>query len=152
MFLIKSNLIHVQISNAYGWPSYEKCSFKVIDDHAAQCPREAQNSVESLANYLGRSWYSDLQKARAIYVWISHNIKYDLGSLKKGVHPGWLEREGWKPENVLMRGLAVCAGYSELYKELADKLGLQCQYISGYSKGSGWDGKIPTKPNRVNFV
>ena len=52
------------ISNKYGWPRFEKCSFDAIDAHALRAPRESKRSVESLANYLDRVCKSDLEKAR----------------------------------------------------------------------------------------
>ena len=111
----------------YGWPSYEECSFKYIDAHVNRAPRYVQNSVESLANYLRRQCNSELHKARAIFVWICHNITYDRNSVIKGEFPSK------KPEDVLRTRSAVCDGFATLYKELADKLGLQSKYLSGYS-------------------
>ena len=54
-----------------------------------------------------------------------------------------------KPEDVLSRGSAVCGGYARLFKGLANRLGLQCEYVSGYSKGYGWNGTIPSNPNHA---
>ena len=74
-----------------------------------------------------------------MYTWITHNIKYDVDSFFKGRFPSM------RPEDVLLRGSAVCGGYARLYRELIKKMGLQCKIINGYSKGYRWNGTISSK-------
>ena len=127
----------------YGWPLYEKSRFQEIDSHAATgAPAGLMRSLPALAKYLGKPCSSDLQKARVIYSWITHNIIFDIDSFLKGKHYPSME-----PKDVLLRGSAVCSGYANLYKAFADKMGLQCETIAGYAKGYAWNGKVPREIN-----
>ena len=126
----------------YGWPFFDESHFKHIDGHALQAPTDNQISIPSLAQYLGSPFRTELEKARVIYTWVTHNVIYDIDSFFKGKHYPSME-----PKDVLLRGSAVCAGYAKLYKEFADRLGLESRIISGYAKGYGWNGDVPSEKN-----
>ena len=127
----------LQVSNRYGWPTFKEYDFEKVDAHALQAPKQHAKSLTTLAKYLGGPFTSELEKARVAYTWITHNIKYDTDSLIKEVYPST------KPKNTLQRGIALCGGYAQLYKELVEKMGLQSKYLSGYSKpeppGHAWN-------------
>lgn len=96
--------------------------------------RDRFNTVREVGEYLGRcrEATTDVEKAWLVYVWITDNIVYDV--------------EGYRTKNyakmdsqtVLERGLGVCAGYANLFKDLCDVLGVECVKISGASKGFGY--------------
>lgn len=73
--------------------------------------------------------HGDRAKAKAIYNWITHNIKYDVSFLRKFPKP--IEDKGMQ---ALKTGSAVCEGYSELFVMLCRDAGLQAVAIEGYSK------------------
>lgn len=73
--------------------------------------------------------HGDRAKAKAIYNWITHNIKYDVSFLQKFPKP--IED---KAIHALKTGKAVCEGYSELFALLCRDAGLQAVTIEGYSK------------------
>lgn len=84
--------------------------------------------IEKLApkeNQIDRAWI--------IFYWISRNIQYDTDAY-------FNNRIGAQnSQNVFQSGKAVCEGYSSLYAELCNHLGIQCEKVSGYSKGFGFD-------------
>jgi transglutaminase-like putative cysteine protease len=41
-----------------------------------QAPSSVEKSVDTLANYLAKPAKNDLEKVRALYVWICENIRY----------------------------------------------------------------------------
>jgi hypothetical protein len=106
--------------------------FAAIDRHALKAPASAKNSVKALAAYLTKPAQNDLQKARALYRWVTANIAYDTQGYFSGSF-GDLS-----PQGVLRSGKGVCSGYSRLYKALADAAGLECVEISGHAKGYGY--------------
>ena len=126
----------------YGWPSYKMSRFQEIDSHALAAPPKLRKSLPALAKYLVSSLSTDLQKSRSIYTWITHNIIFDIDSFLKGKHYPSME-----PKDVLLRGSAVCSGYAKLFKAFADKVGLECETITGYAKGYAWKGNLPTDMN-----
>uniref|UniRef100_A0A4W3IHQ0 Kyphoscoliosis peptidase n=1 Tax=Callorhinchus milii TaxID=7868 RepID=A0A4W3IHQ0_CALMI len=76
---------------------------------------------------------TDLEKIRAIWIWICHHIEYDV----KGYHSKDLK--GKTPEEALMTGKAVCSGYSGLFCEMCSIAGIKCTAIGGYSKGYNYE-------------
>lgn len=111
--------------------------FTAIDTHVKNIPRNADNSIESLAEYLNKKANNDLEKVRAYYVWLTDNIAYDTKTFFSN-----------KPnpkvtaEETLKRKQSVCQGYSELFKALCQQSGIDAYVVSGYSKGYGYN------PNR----
>jgi hypothetical protein len=83
-------------------------------NYALAKPRTEFKLVKNVGDYLGncKEAKSVTEKAWLIYVWITHNIEYDVVCLQNK------DYRFCKPQSVLERGLAVCAGYAELYKAL----------------------------------
>lgn len=103
--------------------------FATIDAYARACPATAKTSLDAVANYLKKATFSDLEKARSIYVWLTAHISYDDKSYNSGNY-GDNSAEG-----VLRSKKAVCAGFADLYTELGLRMGLQIKTVIGYAKG-----------------
>ncbi|XP_014349634.1 kyphoscoliosis peptidase [Latimeria chalumnae] len=91
----------------------------------------AGGSVAELVKMLLMEMRSDLEKVRAIWIWVCHHIEYDV----EGFHN--TELRSSSPDSALRSEKAVCAGYAGLFKEMCSLAGVQCVEISGYSKGYG---------------
>jgi hypothetical protein len=108
--------------------------FAKIDDHARNCPRTAETSIEMLAAYLEKAAKTDQEKARVIFIWLTKNVRYDDYGFNTGKY------SDPSAENVLKSRKAVCEGYANLFYALGKKMGLQIQKVSGYAKGYGYKG------------
>jgi transglutaminase/protease-like cytokinesis protein 3 len=101
------------------------------------CPTSIARDPDQLVSYLEKIADTDLEKARAIYVWLAENISYDAKSINKNKY-GDNTALG-----VLKSGKAVCQGYAKLFEFLGNKMGLNIQFVSGYSKNDvqeeSWD-------------
>jgi len=87
--------------------------------------------VVDLLSYLKKyEFKSDFEKAWLVFIWIADNIEYDKKTLENF--------EANQPETVLRTGKCVCGGYSRLFVELCQGLGLESQKIAGYSKAAGY--------------
>jgi hypothetical protein len=106
-----------------------------IDSHALSAPTSAEHSIESLAAYLTEPARNDREKARAIYRWIANNISYDVHSLDRARTAK--DRVSSAKDTLETRG-GVCAGYSQLFQQLAQAAGLKAVEIEGASKGVGY--------------
>ena len=108
--------------------------FTEIDEIAKNAPASASSDIESLGKYLTKQANSDIKKVRAFYVWITHNIEYDINAFlnKK------LEINN-STEKFLKRKKGVCQDYANLFKALCDYADINCMVISGYSKGFGFN-------------
>ena len=116
-----------------GW-KYEllplpKNPFMAIDRHARSTPSSAEVDIRSLASHLQQNANTDLEKARAIYVWLADNIHYDDQAYNTKIY------SDYSAENVLQDKKAVCEGISNLYLALGEEVELEIEKVSGYSKG-----------------
>lgn len=100
-----------------------------ISKRSQTAPDNDSYSTYFLANYLVEPAKTELDKIRSIYVWMAHNITYDMkGLLLK-------ELPDYRPKAVLNSKTAVCEGYAQLFNELCDEAGIRSEIIRGYSKG-----------------
>ncbi|WP_421794607.1 transglutaminase domain-containing protein [Haliscomenobacter sp.] len=116
--------------------------YAAIDTYALNAPVEACKSPESLAYYLkGTGKFSEQEKARAIYTWVTHNIRYNHSIIEQnllGTRENTLMQQA---ENVLAQRSGVCEGYANLYKALANLMGLSAEIVTGKVRRE--DGQIP---------
>ena len=110
----------------------QRSPFNVIDAYMRHCPANSEYSIEDIAFYINRSARTDLEKARAVYVWMTDNVSYDDESFNSG------DFGDNSAENVLRTRLAVCAGFANLFTEIAVKTGIEAVTVSGYAKGYGY--------------
>lgn len=103
--------------------------FEKIDAHARACPRDATQTIESLAAYLEKGARTDLEKARSIFIWLTRFISYDADG-----YNGNKERNR-TAQDVLKNRKALCEGFSNLYISLGKAMRLDIRKIDGYSKG-----------------
>ena len=117
------------------------------DNVAAQFPRQSlprNDPVGHLARGLCDPFPSYTDKARAIFTWFHHNIYYDtvsfFGNCVKHM----------SVEDTIFSGKAVCQGYAETYKAIANRAGLECVLVGGHGKGYGYTplkkGERPPPP------
>ncbi len=91
-------------------------------------PRSTTELVQSIASLA----QTEAQRAFAAYVWVARNVDYDVDAFFGG---GGSASEA---DDVFRTGKSVCQGYSELYKSLLEKLGIEAVLITGYSKAFGY--------------
>jgi len=104
-------------------------------------------AIQSLTLSLTKTAKTDTEKAKAIYDWIADNIAYDTVSFFSGN----ISYTGDISEITYQTRKSVCQGYSELFKRMCDFAGLECQVISGFAKGYGYNpgDKIEGKSNHA---
>lgn len=88
--------------------------------------------LSALAVALTRGATSEREKAESIFRWIAHNIGYDVAGLVARRPTAATVAE------ILDQGVALCEGYSELFRRLAELSGLQARTIIGYAKAYGY--------------
>ncbi|KAK6537671.1 hypothetical protein TWF694_011845 [Orbilia ellipsospora] len=111
-----------------------KCrDFTHVDEHAAKFPRHAYDDIQRLALDLTAPFGSATDKARAIFTWLHHNVRYDVDAFfGNRVQPS-------TPASTLRTGLAVCEGFAGLFVAMAVYAGLEAIVVGGHGKGYGWD-------------
>ena len=111
---------------------FSQTDFTKIDVNARKV---VYNPNKSLAKELTKECSTELKKVRAIFVWIADNIAYDFDLLQNNQ----LRTELYTSEiNVIEQTLntkkAICSGYSYLFKELCEEVGIECVSIDGFSR------------------
>ncbi|XP_026523590.1 kyphoscoliosis peptidase [Notechis scutatus] len=104
--------------------------FEKLDAYAEKV--NAKSNVKELVENLLRVAHTDLEKVRAIWIWISHHIEYDV--------VGYFNTKNvsLNPQDVLQSGKSICAGYASLFEEMCRIAGIRCMNLSGYAKGRGY--------------
>lgn len=107
---------------------------------------------DSLAHLLTVNYTTDVEKVRAIYSWITGHIAYNIDIYKTksasykyipdplDTAAVWPSGDEMVARKVLRRRVAVCDGYSRLFKVLCSHAGIDAKIIQGYGRVYGADG------------
>ncbi|HVG12141.1 MAG TPA: transglutaminase domain-containing protein [Flavisolibacter sp.] len=102
---------------------------------ASPIPEQNTKSVALFTAYLNKELATDSARIKAIYNWITNNVRYDiqrLQAIKDNANP--------VPQgvaDVLKTRSAVCQGYADLFVALCEGVGIRATVISGYTKLGG---------------
>jgi hypothetical protein len=113
-----------------------------LDSIAKSSPDSINYSVPSIAKYFKSFTNDESELARLVFSWIAYHIKYDDESFNSFTF------KSPDPDSVLKYGVAVCAGYSLLFKAICDELKIDAIAINGFGKGYGFKSGMPV--NGVN--
>ena len=108
-----------------------------------------KNDLTVLTKELTNPYSEQFFKARAIFKWITDNIRYDYKYFNKYNYKGKepktfkckddkqceAKRIVWEIkyiDKVLLKKKAVCQGYAMLFKKMCDIAGLKSEFITGY--------------------
>ncbi|XP_005997493.1 kyphoscoliosis peptidase isoform X2 [Latimeria chalumnae] len=110
--------------------------FSLVDSHvlciSKQLKSEGECSVLKVVQQITERCHTDLERIRAIWIWLCNNIEYDISGFLG------LSEKISAPEQVLQSGRGVCSGYSSLCREMCREVGISCVEVSGYGKGIGY--------------
>lgn len=91
--------------------------------------------VAALARRVTADCADDAARARAIYDWITANIRYDVQEWAHITGGGDAYTHAHDPVSVLARGTTVCAGYAWLFNAMAGSVGLKSDFLIGDVRG-----------------
>ncbi|EDL77404.1 kyphoscoliosis (predicted) [Rattus norvegicus] len=104
--------------------------FEKLDASASQVT--LKSGLNELVSDLLQEAHSDLERVRAIWIWICHHIEYDVEAAQEK------DRQAFKPTNILRTRKTNCDGYAGLFERMCRVAGVQCVTVPGYSKGFGY--------------
>ena len=149
-FILLLLLIVLQ-SNVAAQDNYHSNDFAAVDSFVLTIKYE--NDIVKLANDLTLPFPEDINKARAIFKWITNNIAFDYRFVNRGkeiIRPDcdgqddcpslWIRWENDYLRRILKTKKAVAEGYAKLFKKLCDLCYVQAETIPGYAR---------TKPYQV---
>lgn len=125
-------------------PAYSE-DYTQIDKQSETVPANLKTPSE-IAHYLTQNLTLPTDKTRAIYYWISHNIRYDIKKLNSG-------KTYNNPQEILDEVMqyrqGVCQHYAELFHACCESVGVESYVISGYTNQTGELGNLSHAWNAV---
>ena len=122
--------------------------YQAVDARMRAVPDSSARTVGGLARFITASFPTEGDRARAAFVWVARNIRYDVDNmfvLEYEREPAVVVQE------TLEKRHGVCRHYAELYAALANQVGVLTYVVPGYSSlrdavGHAWctshiDGK-----------
>jgi len=107
-------------------------NFSTIDNQSKTIPSTLK-TVPEIASHLTRNLNNPTDKARAIYVWIAHNIRYDLSQVNS---PKQYLNASELVTDVLTKRKGVCQNYAELFHACCQSVGVKSFVVVGYTGDS----------------
>ena len=120
--------------------STSNVAFALIDLYAGKCPTEIRQkgcraAIDFILACPGIKW-SEVNRARAAFALVGHHVTYDIKAYLLYQEKGTMHiADNLTADLVLATGLSSCAGYTRLFQELCELVGLQCRGVRGLSKG-----------------
>ena len=117
----------------------QEADLNAVDYRVLAMPESKSNSTDSIAAFIQSNFNNEKEKFRAIYRWVTYNIRYDKDSMYVF---NWGGDQNKKVTAALRRKKGVCENYTAVFHDIASKCGLQSYVISGYTKQSGTIDKV----------
>ncbi len=108
--------------------------YSFIDSKALQIPNAATYSTAAIADYMQANFKTDKEKIRAIYRWVTANIRYSKDSM---FYRFWGEDPERKLSSILKTRKGVCEDYATLFSNLVLKCSIPSFVVSGFTKIAG---------------
>ncbi len=114
--------------------------YAAIDERALQLPDSLTRTTDAIARYITSNFTTDMDKARAIFIWIAANIQYDIDNM---FALNFYEQKEEKISKPLKTRKGICENYAALFNDICLKSGIKSIVIEGYTKQNGFTDYIP---------
>jgi hypothetical protein len=114
--------------------------YAAVDKKALLMPDSSTLTSQGIANYINSNFNRNNEKARAAFIWITTNIKYDLDNMYA---LNFYEKKEDKITKVLKTRKGICENYAVLFTDICSKTGLHSFVVEGYTKQNGFADYIP---------
>ncbi len=108
---------------------FAQSEYATIDQASKSVPNQLK-TVSDISAHLVQNLSNDEEKLRAIFIWVTHNIKYDTGF--DIVNYRYREKDELIT-HILNKRKGVCEHYCELMKRMCDEVDIQANVIHGYN-------------------
>lgn len=115
-------------------------NYAAIDRKALELPQSLAQNTDQIAGYINTHFKTDLEKARAAFIWTATNIQYDVENM---FAINFYEKKSEKIEKALQTGKGICGNYAALFTDICIKAGVKSYVIEGYTKQNGFADYIP---------
>lgn len=99
---------------------------------------ETSPAIVNMANKVCANATTNVEKAKAIYVWIAQNISYSK-SIENALDNNTATPNESTATYTFNHRTGICEGYAQLYADMCRAEGLQVRVVSGLSNGGSGD-------------
>jgi hypothetical protein len=110
------------------------------DKIALLIPDSLTKTTTGIANYINSGFSGQKDKSRAIFIWITKNIRYDIENM---FAINFYQNPQELIDKVLITKKGICRDYAELFNDISNKTGIKSFVVSGYTKQNGFVDYIP---------
>lgn len=118
----------------------QKKKFDQIDYLMKQIPDSSTISTDGIAKYISANLNNQRNRAYAIFSWITENIQYDV---KNMFSIDFYKASDDVVKEALSTRKGVCLHFSDLFQEIANKVGIKSYVVIGYTKQNGLIDHFP---------
>ena len=104
--------------------------FKAIDAYVKSLGPLDSMSMGTINNVVSNKFTDKIDKARAIYYWIAHNIAYDIKAARNN---STIKNT---PADVLLYRKAVGIGFASLFQDMCSSADIRCLTVDGFVKNN----------------
>ena len=137
-------------------------NFTLVDEKVKNYP--IFKSAKSLADKIENDFTNKGDKIRAAFIWLTHNIRYDLEEYFnpktksfRFKYKNEIEKQqklqqikDQVVDEMFLSRKSVCEGYAQSFKKICDLLNIEAVVIKGYARNStGEIGSIPEASNHA---
>ncbi|WP_204343996.1 transglutaminase domain-containing protein [Psychroserpens algicola] len=128
---------------------FDHIDFRKADSIALACKSEGLDNLPQLSYKLTSNLHTDVERFRAIYMWVCTNLTNDYGLYAKNMknrdkyRNDSLSLQAWNDEvtkdifrKLVKHKKTICTGYAYILKELSKLADIQCEIIHGYGRTS----------------
>lgn len=116
--------------------------FKAVDAYVKSLGSLDSMSMGTINNVVSNKFTDKIDKARAIYYWIAHNINYDVKSTRNN------NKLKNTPADVLLTRKATGIGFANLFQDMCSSADIRCLTVDGFVKYS--TQQIGEKDEEIN--
>ena len=116
--------------------------FTAVDAYAKSLGPLTGMSMGTINNVVSNKFTDKIDKARAIYYWIAHNITYDVKAARNN---SMMKNT---PTEVLLSRKAVGIGFASLFQDMCSSADIRCLTVDGFVKNN--TQQIGEKESEIN--
>jgi transglutaminase/protease-like cytokinesis protein 3 len=127
--------------------------YRLADRHAMAVELRGYD-LERLTDTLTAPFSTELEQVRAIFTWITTNIRYDCGGENRveeepeeTIHPLYFTKI--RLENIFKTRRTRCEGYALLFKTMTNLAGIRSTIVEGYGRTGGDAGPAALTANHA---
>lgn len=141
LLFFSSLSLHTQQSD------FRSFDFHKIDKIAKNFKAKQLDDLNNITYNLTKDFDTDIEKFRAIFVWITHNVSNDYklyaknSRKRKRFEEDTIKLAEWnsKFKKIIFKKLirkkrTICTGYAYLLKEMSDIVGIKAEIVHGYGR------------------